>query len=173
MTCYGEEIFATPPHDLAYLWHFLGLGALGALLPTPSGRPIAMISAVEVLLIEDDELDRQIVLEVLALRGRGRAHVTEARTFHEGLEQLHTRRFELVLLDTKLPEISALSALRSVGEVAPDTPILPHTPFITTQLRQAARLRGPFDVAVRGDLNPLWTAVSNLLALDNGQRRIA
>jgi CheY-like chemotaxis protein len=132
-----------------------------------------MISAAEVLLIEDDDLDRQIVLEVLALKGRGRLHVTEARTFREGLEHLQACHFDLVLLDTKLPEISALSALRSVGEAAPDTPILPHNTFITIQLRQAARLRGPFDVAVRGDLNPLWTAASSLLALESGQRRSA
>jgi CheY-like chemotaxis protein len=132
-----------------------------------------MISAAAVLLIEDDDLDRQLVLEVLALRGRGRLHVTEAHSFPESLVHLQARRFDLILLDTKLPEISALSALRSVGEAAPDTPILPHNPFITAQLRQAARLRGPFDVAVRGDLNPLWDSVNNLLALESGQRRSA
>jgi CheY-like chemotaxis protein len=131
-----------------------------------------MISAAEVLLIEDDDLDRQLVQEVLALRGRGRVHVTEAHGFHEGLVRLQGHRFDLILLDTRLPEISALSALRALGDAAPDTPILPHNPFITTQLRQAARLRGPFDVAVRGDLNPLWAAANNLLALD-GQRRSA
>jgi len=132
-----------------------------------------MISAAEVLFIEDDDLDRQLVLEVLALRGRGSVHVTEAHSFHEGLVHLQSRRFDLILLDTRLPEISALSALRSVSEIAPDSPILPHNPFITTQLRQAARLRGPFDVAVRGDLNPLWNAVNSLLALESGQRRSA
>lgn len=132
-----------------------------------------MIPAAEVLLIEDEEIDRQIVQELLALRGRGRVRVTEATGFQAGLDLLRTRAFDLVLLDTKLREISALSALRTVGEEAPDTPILPHTPFITVQLRQAARLRGAFDVAVRGDLNPMWTAVSNLLSLDAAPRRSA
>ena len=132
-----------------------------------------MISAAEVVFIEDDDLDRQLVLELLALRGRGRLHVTEAHSFHEALVHLRAHRFDLILLDTKLPEISALSALRSVGEAAPDTPILPHNSFITAQLRQAARLRGPFDVAVRGDLNPLWDSANNLLALESGQRRTA
>jgi DNA-binding NtrC family response regulator len=132
-----------------------------------------MLPAAEVLLIEDEEIDRQIVQEVLALRGRGRVRVTEARTFHEGLELLRARTFDLVLLDTKLPEITALSALRGVGEVAPDTPILPHNNFITVPVRQAARNRGAFDVAVRGDLNPMWNAVSNLLTLGSSQRRSA
>lgn len=128
-----------------------------------------MIATQEVLLIEDEELDRQIVQELLALRGRGTVRVTEVPTFHAGLDLLHTHHFDLVLLDTKLPEISALSALRSTGEAAPDTPILSHNAFITAQLRQAARTRGPFDVAVRGDLNPLWNAVSGLLGLEGGQ----
>ena len=132
-----------------------------------------MIAAQEVLLIEDEELDRQIVQELLALRGRGQVHVTEVPTFHAGLDLLHAHRFDLVLLDTKLPDISALSALRSTGEAAPDTPILAHNSFITVQLRQAARTRGAFDVAVRGDVNPLWNAVSGLLGLETDQRRSA
>ncbi len=132
-----------------------------------------MTPAAEVLLIEDEEIDRQIVQELLALRGRGRVRVTEVTSFHAGLGLLQTHGFDLVLLDTKLPEISALSALRSLGEAAPETPILPHNNFITSQLRQAARLRGPFDVAVRGDLNPMWSAVSNLLGLESDQRRSA
>src|SRR5262249_27022688 len=126
-----------------------------------------MTHAADVLLIEDDDLDRQLVLEVLALRGRDRVRVTEAHSFPPTLLSLRRRRLDLILLDTRLPEISALSALRTLGEVAPDTPILPHNPFITTQLRQAARVRGPFDVAVRGDLNPLWSSVNNLLTLES------
>lgn len=132
-----------------------------------------MISVAEVLLIEDEELDRQIVQELLALRGRGRVRVTEATTFRAGLELLRRQAFDLVLLDTKMPDVSALSALRSVGEIAPDTPILPHNTFITVQLRQAARIRGPFDIAARGDLNPLWTSVNSLLSLEDLHRRSA
>ncbi|MEO7986102.1 MAG: response regulator [Gemmatimonadales bacterium] len=125
-----------------------------------------MSPALEVLLIEDEEIDRQLVHELLALRGRGRIRITEAAQFQTALELLQHRSFDLILLDTKLREISALSALRTVGEEAPDTPILPHTSFITVPLRQAARVRGPFDVVVRGDLNPMWTAVSSLLSLE-------
>ena len=45
-----------------------------------------MTPAAEVLLIEDEEIDRQIVQELLALRGRGRVRVTEATGFHAGLD---------------------------------------------------------------------------------------
>ena len=119
----------------------------------------------EVLVIEDDELDRALVVELLGLRGRGGVRVTEAKDLNAGLEALAGRRFDLVMLDTKLPEVSALHALRAVGEKAPLTPVLPHPAYISAQVRHAARQRGPFDVVVRGDLNPMWAAVNKLLTL--------
>ena len=119
----------------------------------------------EVLVIEDDELDRALVVELLLVRGRGGVRVTEARDLSAALELLAGRKFDLVMLDTKLPEASALHSLRAVGERAPLTPILPHLAYITVQTRQAARERGAFDPVVRGDLNPMWAAVNKLLTL--------
>jgi CheY-like chemotaxis protein len=119
----------------------------------------------EVLLIEDDELDRALVGELLAVRGRGGVRVTEATTLQAGLAALDGRRFDLVMLDTKLPEATALHALRAVGDKAPLTPVLPHPAYISAQTRHTARQRGAFDVVVRGDLNPMWAAVNKLLTL--------
>jgi hypothetical protein len=82
-----------------------------------------------------------------------------------GIAELERRRFDLVMLDTKLPEATALHALRAVGEKAPLTPILPHPAYISAQARHVARQRGTFDVVVRGDLNPMWAAVNKLLTL--------
>ena len=119
----------------------------------------------EVLVIEDDELDRELVAELLGLRGRGGIRVTEARDLQSGLAALDSRRFDLVMLDTKLPETTPLHALRAVGDKAPLTPILPHPAYISDQARQIARQRGAFDVVVRGELNAMWAAVNKLLTL--------
>jgi DNA-binding NtrC family response regulator len=124
-----------------------------------------MQPAVEVLLIEDEESDRLLVQEVIALRGRGRLRITDARDLATALGLLDARSFDLILLDTRLRDVSALSALRSVGEHAPHTPILPHPTFLTTELRQAAKRHGTWEVAVRGLLDPMWAAISDLLAL--------
>lgn len=124
-----------------------------------------MPSPWEVLVIEDDSLDRELVAELLAVRGRGGVRVTEAADLQTGLDALQSRRFDLVMLDTKLPEATALHALRAVGEKAPLTPILPHPAYISVQSRQTARQRGAFDVVVRGDLNGMWAAVNKLLTL--------
>jgi CheY-like chemotaxis protein len=117
----------------------------------------------QVLVIEDDELDRALVAELFCLRGRGRVIITEAASLKIGLDLVATFRFDLVLLDTKLPDASALYALRAVAEHAPTTPILPHTTYLGASIRQAARQRGAYEVVVRGELNPLWTAAHKLL----------
>jgi CheY-like chemotaxis protein len=119
----------------------------------------------EVLVIEDDEFDRALVVELLTVRGRGGVRVTEVADLQSGLEALAARRFDLVMLDTKLPEATALHALRAVGDKAPLTPILPHLAYISVQTRQTARERGAFDAVVRGDLNAMWAAVNKLLTL--------
>ena len=126
---------------------------------------MTMPTAVEVLLIEDEKSDRDLVQELVALRGRGRLHLTEAGDLQTGLDLLGARPFDLVLLDTRLPNVSALSALRAVGDLVPDTPILPHPAFLTVEMRHAARQRGPWDVVERGELDRMWAAMSNLLAL--------
>ena len=119
----------------------------------------------QVLVIEDDDIDRSLVAELLTLRGRGGVRITEARDLRSGLAELEGRRFDLVMLDTRLPEATALHALRAVGEKAPLTPVLPHPSYISPQTRQLARQRGAFDAVVRGDLNPMWAAVNKLLTL--------
>jgi DNA-binding NtrC family response regulator len=126
---------------------------------------MTMPTAVEILLIEDEQSDRDLVQELVALKGRGRLHVTEAGDLQTGLDLLGVRAFDLVLLDTRLPNVSALSALRAVGDLVPDTPILPPPAFLTVEMRHAARQRGPWDVVERGELDRMWAAMSNLLAL--------
>ena len=124
-----------------------------------------MTATTEILVIEDDALDRELVAELLAVRGRGRIRVTEARDWKTAMEKLGSQTYDLVLLDTKLPDATALFALRAIAEQAPLTPVLPHPAYITPKARQHARDRGAFDAVVRGDLNPMWSAVNKLLTL--------
>ena len=124
-----------------------------------------MSGLTEVLVIEDDPLDRELIAELLTLRGRGRIQVTEAPDFKTAMALLTGHGFDLVLLDTRLPDATALYALRAIGDHAPLMPVLPHTSYLTPKARQAARERGVYDTVVRGDLNPMWSAVNKLLTL--------
>jgi CheY-like chemotaxis protein len=130
-----------------------------------------MTPAAEVLLIEDEPSDRLLVQELVALKGRGRLRVTEAADLPTALGLIDRHHYDLILLDSKLREATALSALRALGERAPNTPILTHPAFLTFEARQAARLRGPWDVVERGMLNPMWTAMTNLLEARPSEER--
>jgi CheY-like chemotaxis protein len=130
-----------------------------------------MTPAAELLLIEDELSDRLLVQELVALKGRGRLRVTEAADLPTALGLVDQHHYDLILLDSQLREATALSALRALGERAPDTPILTHPAFLTVEARQAARLRGPWDVVERGMLNPMWAAISNLLAAGPNEER--
>ena len=119
----------------------------------------------DVLIIEDDPLDRELITELLTLRGRGQVRVSQSYDLRGALELLAERTFDLILLDTRLPDATPLYALRMIGEQAPMTPVLPHQSFITPRIRQTARERGVFEVVVRGELNPLWSSANKLLTL--------
>lgn len=119
----------------------------------------------EVLLIADDPTDRELIVELLHLRGRGLMRVSHAGSLRGALELLEHRTFDLVLFDATLPDASPLQALRVIGVRAPRTPVLPHSAFLTARIRQAARDQGSFDVVVRGELNHLWSAANKLLSL--------
>lgn len=130
-----------------------------AALSAPHADPPA-----EVLLIEDDGLNRQLVSELLALRGRGRLRLTQAPNLHAGLARLPERSFDLVLLDTKLPEASALHALRAVSALAPKSRIVPHDGYLSPQARSKAAARGCWDVVVRGELDAHCRAFNDALS---------
>ena len=91
--------------------------------------------------------------------------VSQSYDLRGALELLAERTFDLILLDTRLPDATPLYALRMIGEQAPMTPVLPHQSFITPRIRQTARERGVFEVVVRGELNPLWSSANKLLTL--------
>jgi CheY-like chemotaxis protein len=116
-----------------------------------------------VLLIEDDALNRQLVAELLAMRGRGQLRLTQAPDLRSGLARLREQSYDLVLLDTRLPEASALHALRAVGALAPKSRIVPHDGYLSPQARSEAAARGCYDVVVRGELNALWRALNDVL----------
>ena len=123
------------------------------------------MGSAQLLLIEDEASDRELIQELVALKGRGRVHLTEARDFKAALELLASRFFDLILLDTRLREITAISALRALAEQAPNTPVLSHCSFLTGEVREAAKRSGAWHVASRGGLNPMWVAMSNQMAM--------
>ncbi len=82
-----------------------------------------MSDTLHILLIDDDEVDRQAVRRALRSAGLDLS-VTEARDATEGLTLLASRLFDCVLLDFQLPKSDGLSLLRELKKKGIGTPVV-------------------------------------------------
>jgi signal transduction histidine kinase/AmiR/NasT family two-component response regulator len=98
----------------------------------PPPAPVAEQSpgrALSVLLVEDNELNRELATTVLADLGH---EVVEAANGDEALWRLGRRDFDVVLMDVQMPVMDGISATRAVRSGAhgvrnPDVPIVAMT----------------------------------------------
>lgn len=74
-----------------------------------------------ILVIEDNEINRKLVRDVLQFRG---FEVVEAGTGEDGLASAKARKPDLVLMDIQLPGIDGVTALRHL-RADPDTRDIP------------------------------------------------
>jgi CheY-like chemotaxis protein len=83
-------------------------------VPTdPAGRSCSLADRgpLTILLVEDDAVNRLLASELLARRGH---RVDAAGTGREALEALAARRYDLVLMDVRMPEMSGEEATRLI-----------------------------------------------------------
>ncbi len=79
-----------------------------------------------VLLLEDDEAVRNLVVQVLRAKGYG---VETAADGLEALAKLETQRFDVVLADKNVPRLSGLDVARKVRERWPEVAVVLMTAF--------------------------------------------
>lgn len=81
---------------------------------------------IAVLLLEDDEAVRNLVGQVLAVKGYA---VESAADGQAALALLETKRFDVVLADKNVPKLSGLEVARRVRERWPDLAVVLMTAF--------------------------------------------
>lgn len=79
------------------------------------------MSLVQILIIEDDPAIRMGVCDALESAGYS---VTGAESGEQGLEELRTSAFDLVLLDVVLPGQDGMQVLAQVRELRPSQPVI-------------------------------------------------
>ncbi|WP_423142907.1 response regulator [Parablastomonas sp. CN1-191] len=106
--------------------------------------------ALRVLLVDDEDLVRQSTAAMLAELGHGSVEAASAR---EALTLLRTQRFDIVVTDYLMPEMSGLDLAREARRLRADLPVLMITGFAnlgTDSAADVARLAKPFSLAALG-----------------------
>ena len=83
--------------------------------------------AANVLVVEDDRLNRNLICKVLRNEGH---QVFEASDGAEALELLYEQRFDLVITDFMMPKLNGLKLVEQLHALQPRLPII----FITGYL---------------------------------------
>jgi DNA-binding NtrC family response regulator len=104
-----------------------------------------MNTKARILVVDDDPVVRRSCERIL-----GQTYdVKLAQTGQEGLDSLKTERFDLVLVDLKLPDISGMDILRQAPDLFPDTPVIIITGYSTISSAVEAIKLGAFDYVAK------------------------
>jgi DNA-binding NtrC family response regulator len=99
-------------------------------------------ATAKVLVIEDDEVLRQLLIDVLSDQDY---EVEAAETGEEGLRAMEQDVFDIVLLDINLPGMDGMDVLRLVPARQPDAQVVMMTAFGTVDTAVEAMKQGAFD----------------------------
>jgi len=99
-------------------------------------------STAKVLVVEDDEVLRQLLTDVLSDQDY---QIEAAETGEEGLKAMEQDVFDIVLLDINLPGMDGMDVLRLVPARQPDAQVVMMTAFGTVDTAVEAMKQGAFD----------------------------
>jgi two-component system, NtrC family, response regulator PilR len=103
------------------------------------------------LLIVDDERSLRDVLQ-MALRKEG-YEVAAAGGYRDGIQQLKSGVFDLVITDIKMNDGSGIDLLRDTRNLSPETPVILITAFATTENAIQALKMGAVDYILKDNEN--------------------
>lgn len=114
-----------------------------------------------ILLLEDNLGDARLLQESLAEIADVTFALTHAQTFAEALEALATFRFDLGLLDLRLPDALGLEIVRGIHRRAPEMPLVVLSGVKDERLAVRALQEGAQDYLVKAELRgpSLWRAL--------------
>jgi two-component system response regulator HydG len=110
-----------------------------------------MNDKITILLVEDDEVDRELVRKALKSLN---PEFAEATNGAECMELLAKQSFGIILLDYKLPDTTGLELIYKIREFAPTTPIIVITGYGNEDLVLLTKDAGVLDYIPKNKINP-------------------
>ena len=120
---------------------------------------------MRVLLVEDSEINRRIIREMLSA---GQIDMAEAVDGRDGLKMLDADDFDLVLMDLRMPEMDGLTALkhmRARADAKGKIPVIVITADAGTSIHDDCLAAGADEVIPKPVSMPvLYDAIGRMLA---------
>lgn len=121
--------------------------------PIPFATPAAQrLTAIRVLLIEDNPADARLVREMFLELGTERFELEHADRMTAGLTCLERQGFDALLLDLSLPDSQGLAGIERVLTQVPTLPIVVLTGLDDERLSLTALEHGAQDYLVKGQV---------------------
>lgn len=118
-----------------------------------------------ILIVDDERSIRRTLREILEFE---QYQVDEATDGMECLVKLQKEKYDVVILDIKMPKMDGMEALERIQALAPDTPVVMISGHATIDTAVEAVKRGAFDfIAKPPDLNRLLITIRNAMDKSN------
>lgn len=101
-----------------------------------------MVETTSILIVDDEEVVRQSYCRSLA---GAHWHVEMAPSGEDALQRMQTRRFDLVLLDLRMPGLDGLTVLRRIKEQWPESEVVVITGYPAVDSAKTAVSLGAYD----------------------------
>ncbi|MGB0862729.1 MAG: sigma-54-dependent transcriptional regulator [Saprospiraceae bacterium] len=114
-----------------------------------------------VLIVDDERSIRTTLRDILEFE---RYKVDEAVDGLDALSKLKKNKYDVVIMDIKMPKMDGLDALERVGIISPDTPVVMISGHGNIETAVEAVKKGAFDyIAKPPDLNRLLITIRNAM----------
>ncbi|MBI4706616.1 MAG: response regulator [Candidatus Omnitrophica bacterium] len=120
----------------------------------------------KILIVEDNDALRSTLKEILALTLE--CGITEAANGRLAIESLNKDKFDLVILDIKMPGISGADIIKKKKELYPDTDILVVSAWDSQSIASEILEEGAFDYIPKpSNFNVICEKVAEILKKKN------
>ena len=124
---------------------------------------------MNILFIEDDPMNRRVVKDMLDVAG---ATMAEAGLAEEGLARIEYERFDVVLMDLRMPGmdgIEAIKRIRARHDEKAKLPVIVVTADTAADLRERCLAAGADDVLFKPvAMDALFDSIGRVLAQRSG-----
>lgn len=119
------------------------------------------MSNPRILIVDDEEIIRNLVLEVIEDLGYRGSAVSDG---YKAIESLKKERYDLMITDIKMPGIDGLELINKAKEVSPELITIIITGYASIETARKAIREGAYDYILKPfDLGELKTAISNAI----------